>query len=152
MDGTKLVSGSHDCTVNVWDVFSGQCVRTLSHKGMFTEITVFNLIIWHFLSAFNGVLALGCQLKMVHPQCLKKELTNFDQFAILIDEYLAQDCYLASFVSSNLQLRLLAENHFHIISLEGLDGLHSVLTLVLLNPDMPCICKQCRSRSSGLIK
>ena len=25
----------------------------------------------------------------------------------------------------------------------------SVLTLVLLNPDMPCLCKQCRSRSVG---
>ena len=33
MDGTKLVSGSHDCTVKIWDIFSGQCVRSLSHKG-----------------------------------------------------------------------------------------------------------------------
>ena len=33
MDGTKLVSGSHDCTVKIFDVFSGQCVRTLNHKG-----------------------------------------------------------------------------------------------------------------------
>ena len=26
------------------------------------------------------------------------------------------------------------------------------LTLVLLNPDIPCLCKQCRSRSVGLLK
>ena len=26
---------------------------------------------------------------------------------------------------------------------------HSPLTLVLLNPDIPCLCKQCRSRSVG---
>lgn len=34
MDGTKLASGSHDCTVKIWDVFSGQCVRTINHKGI----------------------------------------------------------------------------------------------------------------------
>ena len=28
----------------------------------------------------------------------------------------------------------------------------NTLTLVLLNPDMPCLCKQCRSRSVGLKK
>ena len=33
LDGTKLASGSHDCTVKIFDVFSGQCVRTLNHKG-----------------------------------------------------------------------------------------------------------------------
>ena len=27
--------------------------------------------------------------------------------------------------------------------------LHGILTLVLLSPDMPCLCKQCRSRLVG---
>ena len=29
------------------------------------------------------------------------------------------------------------------------NGLVQILTLVLLNPDIPCLCKQCRSRSVG---
>ncbi|KAL4219641.1 WD repeat-containing protein 18 [Mactra antiquata] len=33
MDGTKLVSGSHDSSVKIWDIFSGQCLRSLPHKG-----------------------------------------------------------------------------------------------------------------------
>ncbi|KAL5016239.1 hypothetical protein ScPMuIL_005828 [Solemya velum] len=40
LDGTKLVSGSHDCTARVWDVTSGQCVKTLSHKGPVTNVLV----------------------------------------------------------------------------------------------------------------
>ena len=33
-DGTKVVSGSDDETVRVWDVGSGECVRTLTgHSG-----------------------------------------------------------------------------------------------------------------------
>lgn len=40
MDGTKLVSGSHDCTVKIFDVFSGQCVRTLNHKGHITNAMI----------------------------------------------------------------------------------------------------------------
>ncbi len=34
LDGTRLVSGSRDTSVRVWDVFSGQCVKTLAHKGV----------------------------------------------------------------------------------------------------------------------
>ncbi|XP_071953519.1 WD repeat-containing protein 18-like [Antedon mediterranea] len=33
MDGSRLVSGSHDNTARIWDVSSRQCVRTLKHKG-----------------------------------------------------------------------------------------------------------------------
>ncbi|XP_077390794.1 WD repeat-containing protein 18 isoform X1 [Festucalex cinctus] len=33
MDGTLLVSGSHDESVRVWDVQSKQCVRCFAHKG-----------------------------------------------------------------------------------------------------------------------
>ena len=40
MDGTKLVSGSHDCTVKIFDVFSGQCVRTLNHKGKLSIVKI----------------------------------------------------------------------------------------------------------------
>ncbi|XP_045160558.2 WD repeat-containing protein 18-like [Mercenaria mercenaria] len=39
-DGTKIVSGSHDHTVKIWDVFSGQCVRTLQHKGQVTNTLI----------------------------------------------------------------------------------------------------------------
>ncbi|KAK3576318.1 hypothetical protein CHS0354_034010 [Potamilus streckersoni] len=38
LDGTKLASGSHDCSVKIWDVFSGQSIRTLSHKGAVSNI------------------------------------------------------------------------------------------------------------------
>ena len=31
-------------------------------------------------------------------------------------------------------------------------GLTMLLTLVLLNPDIPCLCKQCRSRSVGFCR
>ncbi|XP_041359001.1 WD repeat-containing protein 18-like [Gigantopelta aegis] len=37
LDGTRLVSGSHDCTCRLWDIFSGQCLRTLVHKGIVTN-------------------------------------------------------------------------------------------------------------------
>ncbi|KAJ8305718.1 hypothetical protein KUTeg_016263 [Tegillarca granosa] len=37
-DGTQLVSGSHDNTVKVWDVYSGQCIKTLSHKEGFVYV------------------------------------------------------------------------------------------------------------------
>ncbi|WAR24780.1 WDR18-like protein [Mya arenaria] len=40
MDGTKLVSGSNDCTVKVWDVFSGQCISNLPHKGPISNVLV----------------------------------------------------------------------------------------------------------------
>jgi len=33
MDGSNLVSGSDDCSVKIWDIFSGQCIKTLDHKG-----------------------------------------------------------------------------------------------------------------------
>ena len=35
-------------------------------------------------------------------------------------------------------------------SVKNPSGIHFLdLTLVLLNPDIPCLCKQCRSRSVG---
>lgn len=33
MDGTLLLSGSHDETVRVWDIQSRQTIRCLAHKG-----------------------------------------------------------------------------------------------------------------------
>ncbi|XP_035509373.1 WD repeat-containing protein 18-like [Morone saxatilis] len=33
MDGTLLLSGSHDETVRLWDVQSKQSIRCLTHKG-----------------------------------------------------------------------------------------------------------------------
>lgn len=33
MDGTLLLSGSHDETVRVWDIQSKQTLRCLAHKG-----------------------------------------------------------------------------------------------------------------------
>lgn len=33
MDGTLLLSGSHDETVRLWDVQSKQSLRCLNHKG-----------------------------------------------------------------------------------------------------------------------
>ncbi|XP_060077616.1 WD repeat-containing protein 18-like [Ylistrum balloti] len=37
LDGSQLVSGSHDSDVRVWDVHSGQCVKTIPHKGVITN-------------------------------------------------------------------------------------------------------------------
>ncbi|XP_072338778.1 WD repeat-containing protein 18 isoform X2 [Scyliorhinus torazame] len=37
MDGTLLISGSHDETVRLWDVQSKQCLRTINHKGPVTN-------------------------------------------------------------------------------------------------------------------
>ncbi|OWF56347.1 WD repeat-containing protein 18 [Mizuhopecten yessoensis] len=37
LDGSQLVSGSHDCDVRVWDVYSGQCIKTVPHKGVVTN-------------------------------------------------------------------------------------------------------------------
>ncbi|XP_077981988.1 WD repeat-containing protein 18-like [Glandiceps talaboti] len=37
MDGTMLLSGSHDCTVVLWDIASRQCTRVLNHKGIITN-------------------------------------------------------------------------------------------------------------------
>ncbi|XP_051259269.1 WD repeat-containing protein 18 isoform X2 [Dicentrarchus labrax] len=37
MDGTLLLSGSHDETVRLWDVQSKQSIRCLTHKGLFTS-------------------------------------------------------------------------------------------------------------------
>ncbi|XP_047666195.1 WD repeat-containing protein 18 isoform X2 [Tachysurus fulvidraco] len=33
MDGTLLLSGSHDETVRMWDIQSKQCIRCINHKG-----------------------------------------------------------------------------------------------------------------------
>ncbi|CAG2212004.1 IPI3 [Mytilus edulis] len=38
INGSKLISGSDDCNVKIWDVFSGQCTKTLDHKGMLTNV------------------------------------------------------------------------------------------------------------------
>ncbi|MBN3284727.1 WDR18 protein, partial [Polyodon spathula] len=44
MDGTLLLSGSHDETVRLWDIQSKQCVRTVNHKVSFRKkIQIFSL-------------------------------------------------------------------------------------------------------------
>uniref|UniRef100_A0A3Q2UEA0 WD repeat-containing protein 18 n=1 Tax=Fundulus heteroclitus TaxID=8078 RepID=A0A3Q2UEA0_FUNHE len=40
MDGTLLVSGSHDETVRLWDIQSRQSVRCLAHKGPVTNAVI----------------------------------------------------------------------------------------------------------------
>ncbi|XP_070410503.1 WD repeat-containing protein 18 [Nothobranchius furzeri] len=40
MDGTLLLSGSHDETVRLWDIQSRQSVRCLSHKGPVTNAVI----------------------------------------------------------------------------------------------------------------
>lgn len=40
MDGTLLLSGSHDETVRLWDVQSKQGIRTINHKGPVTSATI----------------------------------------------------------------------------------------------------------------
>ncbi|KAM9797712.1 WD repeat-containing protein 18 isoform X1 [Syngnathus typhle] len=40
MDGTLLVSGSHDESVRLWDVQSKQCVRCFAHKGPVTNASI----------------------------------------------------------------------------------------------------------------
>ncbi|XP_051893741.1 WD repeat-containing protein 18 isoform X3 [Pristis pectinata] len=37
IDGTLLISGSHDETVRLWDIPSKQCLRTVNHKGPVTN-------------------------------------------------------------------------------------------------------------------
>ncbi|XP_066298281.1 WD repeat-containing protein 18-like [Branchiostoma lanceolatum] len=37
MDGSQLLSGSHDLTARLWDIPSMQCIRTFSHKGPVTN-------------------------------------------------------------------------------------------------------------------
>ncbi|KAG5276491.1 hypothetical protein AALO_G00132670 [Alosa alosa] len=40
MDGTLLLSGSHDETVRLWDVQSKQSIRTINHKGPVTNACI----------------------------------------------------------------------------------------------------------------
>uniref|UniRef100_A0A667ZA09 WD repeat-containing protein 18 n=1 Tax=Myripristis murdjan TaxID=586833 RepID=A0A667ZA09_9TELE len=40
MDGTLLLSGSHDETVRLWDVQSKQSIRCISHKGAVTNAVI----------------------------------------------------------------------------------------------------------------
>ncbi|KAK3562288.1 hypothetical protein QTP86_033337, partial [Hemibagrus guttatus] len=40
MDGTLLLSGSHDETVRMWDVQSKQCIRCINHKGQVTNAAI----------------------------------------------------------------------------------------------------------------
>ncbi|XP_029684023.1 WD repeat-containing protein 18 isoform X2 [Takifugu rubripes] len=40
MDGTLLLSGSHDETVRVWDIQSKQTIRCLAHKGPVTNAVI----------------------------------------------------------------------------------------------------------------
>lgn len=39
-EGDKLISGSDDCNVKIWDISSGQCIRTLPHKGAVTNVLI----------------------------------------------------------------------------------------------------------------
>ena len=50
IDGTLLVSGSHDCDVRMWDVPSRQCVRTMKHKAAIT-----NILLSHIAPVFESV-------------------------------------------------------------------------------------------------
>ena len=55
-------------------------------------------------------------------------------------------CHLLTFIPSMSSACLpIAFVRFHFAVI----GYLPTLTVVLLNPDMPCICKQCRSRSVG---
>uniref|UniRef100_A0A3B4D676 WD repeat-containing protein 18 n=1 Tax=Pygocentrus nattereri TaxID=42514 RepID=A0A3B4D676_PYGNA len=40
MDGTLLLSGSHDETVRMWDIQSKQCIRCINHKGQVTNAVI----------------------------------------------------------------------------------------------------------------
>lgn len=40
LDGSMLVSGSHDETVCVWDIQSKQCLRTVNHRGPVTNAVI----------------------------------------------------------------------------------------------------------------
>ncbi|KAM8745263.1 WD repeat-containing protein 18 [Acanthopagrus schlegelii] len=40
MDGTLLLSGSHDETVRLWDIQSKQSIRCLTHKGLVTNAVI----------------------------------------------------------------------------------------------------------------
>ncbi|XP_073333420.1 WD repeat-containing protein 18 [Pagrus major] len=40
MDGTLLLSGSHDETVRLWDIQSKQSIRCLAHKGLVTNAVI----------------------------------------------------------------------------------------------------------------
>ncbi|XP_010795595.1 WD repeat-containing protein 18 [Notothenia coriiceps] len=40
MDGTLLLSGSHDETVRLWDIQSKQSIRSLAHKGPVTNAVI----------------------------------------------------------------------------------------------------------------
>jgi len=40
MDGTLLLSGSHDETVRLWDIQSKQSIRTINHKGAVTNASI----------------------------------------------------------------------------------------------------------------
>lgn len=43
-DCERLVSGSNDCNVKIWDVSSGQCLRTLPHKGPVTNVIITGIL------------------------------------------------------------------------------------------------------------
>ena len=38
LDSQRLVSGSQDCNVRLWDVPSQQCVRIIPHKAAITNV------------------------------------------------------------------------------------------------------------------
>ncbi|KAE8631804.1 hypothetical protein XENTR_v10001307 [Xenopus tropicalis] len=40
LDGSMLISGSHDETVCVWDIHSKQCLRTVAHRGPVTNVFI----------------------------------------------------------------------------------------------------------------
>ncbi|XP_036808926.1 WD repeat-containing protein 18-like [Oncorhynchus mykiss] len=40
MDGTLLLSGSHDETIRLWDIQSNQSIRSINHKGPVTNALI----------------------------------------------------------------------------------------------------------------
>lgn len=61
--GQFLVSGSDDCTIKVWNTSTGQCLRTLTHKGTVTNAFIVPLPL-SLLSSKKG--------RRLHPPALVK--------------------------------------------------------------------------------
>ena len=49
-DGRRVVSGSHDKTVKVWDAATGECVATLEGHSSW---------VWRGVLVFSGLISLG---------------------------------------------------------------------------------------------
>jgi WD40 repeat protein len=63
-DGHRVVSGSHDKTLRVWDVETGSCERVLEGHGEESEIKFFSLD--QIFSIFHGIVSCVCVLPDGH--------------------------------------------------------------------------------------